>query len=109
MTSLAEALTFTPKRTTTTNKVRGYIAIGGLEVSKWNRKMLKRRLGILLSDVRMVADSASLFSGWTMEEILEPVDGLRCNDDSLQRTFSSAEKSAMLLSLKVCHVSIYIY
>jgi ABC-type multidrug transport system fused ATPase/permease subunit len=102
LTTLAEALTFPPKRTTTTNKVRGLISIGGLDVSKWNHKMLKRRLGILLSDVRMVADSASLFSGWTMEEILEPVDGLRpSSNDPLQRTYTKAEKSAMLLALKV--------
>jgi len=103
LTTLAEALTFPPKRTATTNKVRGLISIGGLELSKWNRKMLKRRLGIFLSDVRMIADSASLFSGWTMEEILEPVDGLRSsNNDPLQRTtYTSAEKSAMLLALKI--------
>lgn len=101
LTTLSEALIFPPKRTTTTNKVRGFIAICGLESSKWDRKMLKRRLGILLSDVRMVADSASLFSGWTMEEILEPVDGHRPNNNPLQRTLTSAEKSSMLLSLKI--------
>jgi len=102
LTTLAEALTFPPKRIITTNKVRGLISIGGLDVSKWNRKKLKQRLGILLSDVRMVADSASLFSGWTMEEILEPVDGLRSsNNDPLQRTYTKAEKSAMLLALKI--------
>ena len=103
LTTLAESLTFPPKRSTTTNKVRGLIAIGGLDVAKWDRKMLKRRLGILLSDVRMVADSASLFSGWTMEEILEPVDGLRSNNDPLHRTYTKAEKSAMILALKVSH------
>lgn len=102
LTTIAEALTFPPQRTATTNKVRGFISVGNLEVSKWNRKMLKRRLGILLSDVRMVADSASLFSGWTMEEILEPVDGLRTsNADSLQRKYTAAEKSAMMLALKI--------
>lgn len=102
LTTLAEALIFPLKRTTTTNKVRGVISIGGLDASKWNRKMLKRRLGILLSDVRMVADSGSLFSGWTMEEILEPIDGLRsANNESLQRTYTKAEKSAMQLALKI--------
>jgi len=103
LTTLAEALTNPPKRIATTNKVRGLIAIGGLDVTKWNPKILKRRVGIFLSDVRMVADSASLFSGWTMEEILEPVDALRSvNSDSLQRTYTKAEKSAMLSALKVC-------
>ena len=103
LTTLAEALTFPPKRTTTAIKVRGYIAICGLELSKWDHKMLKRRLGILLSDVRMIADSASLFSGWTMEEILEPVDGLQNNNNNpMERSLSSAEKSSMLLALKVC-------
>jgi len=102
LTTLAEALTFPPKRTTTAIKVRGYIAICGLELSKWDHKMLKRRLGILLSDVRMIADSASLFSGWTMEEILEPVDGLQNNNNNpMERSLSSAEKSSMLLALKI--------
>ncbi|KAL3928600.1 MAG: hypothetical protein SGARI_004988, partial [Bacillariaceae sp.] len=102
LTTLAESLMFPPKRSLTTNKVRGYVALGGLEVSKWDRKMLKRRMGVLLSDVRMTADSASLFSGWTMEEILEPVDGLRANSstDPLQRKLSPGEKSSMLLALK---------
>ena len=104
LTTLAEALTFPPKRTTTTNKVRGFIAICGVEVSKWDRMMLKRRLGILLSDVRMIADSASLFTGWTMEEILEPVGEHRPSSNPLQRTITSAEKSSMLLALKVRQV-----
>jgi ABC-type Na+ transport system ATPase subunit NatA len=103
LTTLAEALMFPPKRSLTTNKVRGYISVGGLEASKWDRRMLKRRLGILLSDVRMTADSASLFSGWTMEEILEPVDVQRSasHNDPLQRKLTSGEKSSMLLALKV--------
>jgi ABC-type multidrug transport system fused ATPase/permease subunit len=103
LTTLAESLMFPPKRSLTTNKVRGYIAVGGLEASKWDRKLLKRRMGVLLSDVRMTADSASLFSGWTMEEILEPVDGVRSNHqgDPLQRKLTPAEKSSMLLALKV--------
>ena len=104
LTTLAEALTFPPKRTNTTNKVRGFIGICGLEASKWDRRMLKRRLGIYLSDVRIIADSASLFSGWTMEEILEPVDGNRPNNDPLQRKLSPAERSSMFLALKVRRV-----
>ncbi len=101
LTTVAESLVFPPKRTTTTNKVRGLIAIGGLDVAKWDRKMLKRRLGVFLSDVRMVADSASLFSGWTMEEILEPVDGIRSSNNDMHRSYTKAEKSAMTLALKV--------
>lgn len=109
LTTLAESLMFPLKRTTTTNKVRGIVTIGGLDVAKWDHKMLKRRLGILLSDVRMVADSASLFSGWTMEEILEPVDGLRSSgNDSLHRTYTKAEKSAMILALKVCQKIVFL-
>ena len=103
LTTIAESVAFPPKRSTTTNKVRGLITIGGLDVAKWDHKMLKRRIGIFLSDVRMIADSASLFSGWTMEEILEPVDGLRSpNSDQLHRTYTKSEKSAMILALKVC-------
>jgi ABC-type multidrug transport system fused ATPase/permease subunit len=110
LTSLAETLMFPPKRSLTTNKVRGYIAVGGLEASKWDRRMLKRRLGVLLSDVRMTADSASLFSGWTMEEILEPVDPQRSQGqiNPLQRKLTSGEKSSMLLALKVRIIIVFL-
>jgi ABC-type protease/lipase transport system fused ATPase/permease subunit len=99
LTSISESLISPPKRSRTSNKVRGYVAVSGVEGSKWDQTLLKRRLGILLSDVRTVADTASLYSGWTLEEILEPVDGLRTLDTS--HKLSSSEKSSIILALKV--------
>jgi hypothetical protein len=81
------------------NEVRGYIDVRGVEGSKWDKRALKRRLGVMLYDVRAITDTASLYSGWTLEEILEPVDGIRTADPS--HKLSSNEKSSMLLALKV--------
>jgi ABC-type multidrug transport system fused ATPase/permease subunit len=97
LTTIAESLIIPPKHSLTSNKVRGLVAVGGLDASKWDRRLLKRRLGIVLSDVRTVGDAATLFSGWTMEEILEPVDGIR----SSSHTLSASEKSSIILGLKV--------
>ncbi len=99
LTSIAESLISPPRRSLTSNKVRGFVGIGGVESAKWDKTVLKRRLGVLLSDVRTVADTASLYSGWSMEEILEPVDGLRLAH--ADHKLSSSEKSSMLLALKV--------
>ena len=97
LTTIAEALITPPKRSRTSNKVRGHVVVGGLDSSKWDKPSLKRRLGILLSDVCTLGDTACIFSGWTLEEILEPVDGVQ----SYPRALTSSEKSAMLLGLKV--------
>lgn len=101
LTTIAESLISPPRRSLTSNKVRGVVAIGGVESSKWDKTVLKRRLGVLLSDVRTVADTASLYSGWTMEEILEPVDGLRVRSTDVDHKLSSDEKSSILLALKI--------
>ena len=106
LTAIAESLIAPPKRALTSNKVRGLISIGGVEGSKWSVGLLKRRLGIFLSDIRTVADAASLFSGWTMEEILEPVDGLRTIDPS--HKLSSSERSSIISALKVCVVVVVV-
>lgn len=97
LTTIAESLVYPPKRSLTSNKVRGLIAVGGLDSSKWDRRLLRRRLGILLSDVRTFGDTATLFSGSTLEEILEPVDGIR----PTSRTLNSSEKGSIMLGLKV--------
>jgi len=97
LTTIAESLITPPKQSRTSNTVRGFVAVGGLDGSKWDKASLKRRLGILLSDVCTLGDTASIFSGWTLEEILEPVDGVQ----PYPRTLTSSEKSAVRLGLKV--------
>jgi ABC-type bacteriocin/lantibiotic exporter with double-glycine peptidase domain len=99
LTTLAESMVFPPKRSLSSNKVRGSIALSGVDVSKWDRSLLKRRVGILLSDVRTAADTANFVSGSSLEEILEPMDGLRNIDPS--HKLSASERSAMILALKV--------
>jgi len=99
LTTIAETLIAPPRRSLTSNKVRGFVGIGGVESSKWDKSVLKRRMGVLLSDVRSVADTANLCSGWSLEEILEPVDGVRTM--SPDRKLSSSGKSSILLALKM--------
>jgi ABC-type multidrug transport system fused ATPase/permease subunit len=99
LTTLAESMVFPPKRSLSSNKVRGSIHLSGVDVSKWDRSLLKRRVGILLSDVRTAADTANFVSGSTLEEILEPMDGQRIIDPS--HKLSASERSAMILALKV--------
>lgn len=105
LTTIAETLISPPRRSLTSNKVRGYVGIGGVESSKWDKTVLKERLGVLLSDVRTVADTANLYSGCSMESILEPIDGIRSMDG--ERKLGSSERSSILLALKVrCSLSI---
>jgi hypothetical protein len=99
LTTIAEALLSPPRRSLTSNKVRGFVGIGGVDSSKWDKAVLRRRLGVLLSDVRTVADAANLYSGCSMEEILEPVDGVRVSDG--ERKLGASERSSILLALKV--------
>jgi len=47
--------------------------IAGVDISKWDRKVLQKRVGVFLNDIRTVPDYASLMSGCTLEEIIEPV------------------------------------
>ena len=99
LTSLAESMVAPPKRALSANQVRGTVSVGGVDVSKWDRSLLKRRLGLWLTDVRTVADMANTVSGNSLEEILEPIDGLASIGPSHKIT--SSEKAAILLGLKI--------
>ncbi len=99
LTSISEAIVAPPRRALSTTKVRGSISLGGLDVSKWDRAQLKRRVGLVLNDVRTVSDTAELVSGLTLEEILEPMDGI--HNPGEPHTLSTHEKNAMNLALQV--------
>lgn len=99
LTAVAETLLSPAKRAQTSNRVRGYVGISGVESSKWDKVALKRRLGVMLSDISTIADSASLYSGCTIEEILEPVDGVLTANPS--HSVSNAAKSSMIQALQV--------
>ena len=73
LTTVAEAIFSPPKSASTTQKVRGTITIGGLDITKWNdNRQLRKHVGIALSDVRFVSDTAQILSGLSLEEILDP-------------------------------------
>ena len=99
ITTLAESIISPPRKTLSTQGVRGSISVGGLEVAKWDHNLLKRRLGLSLSDVRSVSDTAQILSGLSLEEILDPCDGLRNLDPS--HNPGPSEKSAIMLALKL--------
>ena len=106
LTAISEAIVAPPRRALSTTKVRGTISVGGLDVSKWDRDQLKKRVGLVLNDVRTVSDTAELVSGLTLEEILEPMDGV--HNPGEPHGLSKHEKSALNLALQVCSFPCYI-
>ena len=73
LTAIAEHIFTPPKSARTTTYARGSVSVAGVELAKWDRKELQKRVGVFLNDVRTVSDFASLLAGCTLEEILEPV------------------------------------
>jgi ABC-type multidrug transport system fused ATPase/permease subunit len=73
LTAIAEQLFTPPKTARATTYVRGSINISGVDITKWGRRQLQKRIGVHLNDVRIVSDYASLLSGCSLEEILEPI------------------------------------
>eukprot|EP01082_Thalassiosira_pseudonana_P013997 g12504.t1 g12504 contig6:2043684-2047802(-) len=95
LTAISEHVFAPPKSARTTTFVRGSVNVAGVDLSKWDRKQLQRRVGVYLNDVRTVSDYASLMTGCTLEEILEPVSlvaGSRIN---------AKEKNAMVVAMKI--------
>lgn len=73
LTGIAEYIFTPPKSARTTTYARGTMNIAGVDISKWDRKVLQKRVGVFLNDIRTVPDYASLMSGCTLDEIIEPV------------------------------------
>jgi len=67
-----EAVIQPPLRLRSTMMVRGNVSIGGMNVAKWDMLRLRRRLGIVLNDVRTVADYSYFHSGSSLNDILKP-------------------------------------
>jgi len=72
LTALAESILAPPSNSRSTVYVRGQVHIGGVDVTRWERRRLKRSLGLVLNDVRTLSDMSQLFSGCTLEEVLNP-------------------------------------
>ena len=100
LTSVAEAIVSPAKRSLTSTKVRGVVSVGGLDATKWDRSELKKRLGLFLNDVRTISDNAEFMSGFTLEEILEPMDGLLRSQSPGTRG-----RSAMNMALEITGLS----
>ena len=73
LTGIAEYIFTPPTSARTTTYARGNMNIAGVDISKWDRKVLQKRVGVFLNDIRTVPDYASLMSGCTLEEIIEPI------------------------------------
>jgi ABC-type bacteriocin/lantibiotic exporter with double-glycine peptidase domain len=78
LTAIAEQLFTPPKIARATTYVRGSLNISGVDITKWDRRQLQKRVGVLLNDVRIMSDYASLLSGCSLEEILEPIQEGGC-------------------------------
>lgn len=73
LTTIAEHIFAPPAEARTTTYVRGEINVAGVDLSKWDRNQLQKRVGVFLNDIRTDCDYASLYSGCTLDEIIEPV------------------------------------
>ena len=92
LTSISEHIFAPPKSARTTTYARGLISIAGVDLLKWDRAQLQRRVGVWLHDVRTVSDYASLMTGCTLDEILEPV-----SDSQM----SAQQRNAVVLAMKI--------
>jgi len=72
LTAIGETLASPPKRAKTTTLARGSITVGGVESQKWNCLELKRKVGIMLNDVRTLSDMSQLHSGMRLNDVLRP-------------------------------------
>ena len=74
LTAIAESSLTPPRRSRSTTQARGLVSIDGVDVTMWNEVQLKRKVGVLLNDIRTLADTAQLYSGLSLETILDPLD-----------------------------------
>ena len=101
LTAITERLFVPPNAARTTKFVRGTMHVCGKDVTGWDRVGLQRRVGVVLNDVRTVADSATLMSGCTLEEILEPVPLVGAAVGKKSNRIGVKEKNAMEVAMRV--------
>ena len=95
LTAIAEQIFNPPKAARTTTYVRGSIVVSGVDLSKWDKLVLQKRVGVFLNDVRTECDYASLMSGCTIDEILEPVPAGKGHK------VGPKERNAVILAMKI--------
>lgn len=94
LTGIAEYIFTPPKSARTTTYARGNMNIAGVDISKWDRKVLQKRVGVFLNDIRAVPDYASLMSGCTLEEIIEPIS-------VIGGQIGPKERNSMAIAMKI--------
>ena len=99
LTAIAESIVAPPKQALTSQIQRGSVSVGGIDVTQWDRSELKKRVGLILSDIRTISNTADLWSGLSLEEILEPGDGLGFSDPAYKS--GAREKNCMIQALKI--------
>jgi len=99
LTAIGEQMLCPVARAKSTIYARGSVSVGGLETPKWDRMQLRKRLGLVLNDVRTVGDTAELFSGCSLEEILEPIGAAAAGNANAK------EKIAIDISMKITGLS----
>jgi len=82
LTAIGETIMLPLRRSRSTTLARGTVSIGGVDVTKWDKMQLKQKVGILLNDIRTLADTSHLFSGLTLKEILEPINTKAVSSDA---------------------------
>ncbi len=91
LTAIGETISPPPKRSRTTTLARGKVAVGGVETSKWHsRSELKRKVGVLLNDVRSLSDVSQINSGLRLQDILRPTCPTNTHEGSIQSAVSLA-------------------
>ena len=91
LTVISELLMNIPKNAKTTIPVKGKVSVGGLDVQMWDRDILRSKLGLVLSDVSSTSDTAKIYSGMSIDEILDPTNG---SDTSAFRGNHDSKKAA---------------
>mmetsp|Transcript_27714 Transcript_27714/g.50350 ORF Transcript_27714/g.50350 Transcript_27714/m.50350 type:complete len:955 (-) Transcript_27714:34-2898(-) len=101
LTAISENILNPPARARSTTPARGSVQVGGMDTSKWDPLQLRNSIGLVLQDVRTLADTAGIASGCTLEEILEPIGMLSHTQFGSQ----NMEKRAMEIALQVTGLS----
>ena len=90
--TIGEAISAPPQRSRTTNIARGKVAVGGVEVTKWDRVQLKSKVRIILQDVRTLSDMSQLHSGLKLQDILRPTCPPKTHEGAIKSSMNIASQ-----------------
>lgn len=99
LTSIGENIASPPRLSRTTNMARGKITIGGVETNKWQQTELKRKVGLMLNDVRTLSDVSQMNSGLKLQEVLRPTCPIGTHEGAIQSSIGVATQLTGLSSI----------